>query len=78
MAAAGFAAVQNASNVQVLHAAERALAPHLGLACDPGGGHTRSMDFFRARIASIAANRGGASVVANNNRNNASHPRAGD
>ena len=36
------------------------------------------MSCLRARIASIAANRGGASVVANNNRNNASHPRAGD
>jgi hypothetical protein len=36
------------------------------------------MSSLRARIASIAAHRGGASVVANNNRNNASHPRAGD
>jgi L-serine dehydratase len=34
MAAAGFAAVHNASNAQVLYAAERALEPHLGLECD--------------------------------------------
>jgi hypothetical protein len=36
------------------------------------------MSCLRARIASIAVKRGSASVVANNNRNNASHPRAGD
>jgi len=36
------------------------------------------MSCLRARIASIAAKRGGAPVVANNNRNNASHLRAGD
>ncbi|MFO1323883.1 MAG: L-serine ammonia-lyase [Burkholderiales bacterium] len=37
MAAAGLASVHNGSNAQVLHAAERALEPHLGLACDPAG-----------------------------------------
>lgn len=34
MAAAGFAAVNDGSCLQVLHAAERALEPHLGLPCD--------------------------------------------
>ena len=38
MAAAGYAAVNNASNTQILCAAERAFEPHLGLACDPLGG----------------------------------------
>ncbi len=38
MAAAGYAAVNNGSNTQILYAAERALEPHLGLACDPVGG----------------------------------------
>ncbi len=38
MAAAGFACVLGGSNVQILFAAERALAPHLGLACDPPAG----------------------------------------
>ncbi len=38
MAAAGLAAVNNASNSQVLFAAERALDPYKGLTCDPVGG----------------------------------------
>ncbi len=38
MAAAGYASVGNGSNAQVLFAAERALEPHLGLACDPSDG----------------------------------------
>jgi L-serine dehydratase len=37
MAAAGYAAVLNGSNAQILYAAKRALEPHLGLACDPEG-----------------------------------------
>jgi L-serine dehydratase len=37
MAAAGFAAVLGGTNEQVLLAAELALEPHLGLACDPEG-----------------------------------------
>jgi L-serine dehydratase len=41
MAAAGYAAVQGASNRQVLRAAELALEPHLGLACDPVGGRVQ-------------------------------------
>jgi L-serine dehydratase len=38
MAAAGLAAVNNASNSQLLFAAERALDPYKGLTCDPVGG----------------------------------------
>ncbi|MEO8484777.1 MAG: L-serine ammonia-lyase, iron-sulfur-dependent, subunit alpha [Betaproteobacteria bacterium] len=42
MAAAGLAATSGATPVQVLHAAELALEPHLGLACDPVGGRVES------------------------------------
>jgi L-serine dehydratase len=38
MAAAGLAAVNNASNSQLLFAMERALEPFLGMACDPVAG----------------------------------------
>ncbi len=38
MAAAGLAAVNNASNSQVLFAMERGLEPFMGMACDPVGG----------------------------------------
>ncbi len=38
MAAAGLAAVNNASNSQVLFAAERGLEPFMGMTCDPDGG----------------------------------------
>lgn len=37
MAAAGYTAVHDGTNAQVLLAAELALEPHLGLACDPDG-----------------------------------------
>ena len=37
MAAAGYAAVLGGTNEHVLLAAELALEPHLGLACDPEG-----------------------------------------
>ena len=37
MAAAGYAAAHDGANAQVLLAAELALEPHLGLACDPDG-----------------------------------------
>jgi L-serine dehydratase len=37
MAAAGYAATQGGTNEHVLMAAELALEPHLGLACDPEG-----------------------------------------
>ncbi len=38
MAAAGLAAVNNASNSQILFAMERGLEPFMGMACDPVGG----------------------------------------
>jgi L-serine dehydratase len=38
MAAAGLAAVNSASNSQMLFAAERGLEPFIGMACDPVGG----------------------------------------
>jgi len=38
MAAAGYAAAQGGTNEHVVMAAELALEPHLGLACDPEGG----------------------------------------
>lgn len=55
MAAAGFAAVQGASNAQVLYAAERALAPHLGLACDPAGGRIEHPCIERNALAAARA-----------------------
>jgi len=54
MAAAGLAAVNNASNSQLLFAAERALDPYKGLTCDPVGG--RVQDPCIGRNASAAAN----------------------
>ena len=53
MAAAGLAAVHSASNRQVLHAAERALEPFVGLTCDPVGGLVQ--DPCIARNAAAAA-----------------------
>jgi len=53
MAAAGFAAVNNASNTQILYAAERAFEPHLGLTCDPAAG--RMQDPCIERNAKAAA-----------------------
>lgn len=62
MAAAGYAAVMNGSNAQVLYAAERALEPHLGLACDPEGGRIQdpciarnALGAQRAHDAAVAA-----------------------
>jgi L-serine dehydratase len=55
MAAAGYASVGNGSNAQVLFAAERALEPHLGLACDPSGGRIETPCIARnARAAAHA------------------------
>jgi L-serine dehydratase len=53
MAAAGLAAVNSASNRQTLYAAERALEPFMGLACDPQGGLVQ--DPCIARNAAAAA-----------------------
>lgn len=55
MAAAGLAAVMNGSNVQVIHAAERALEPHLGLACDPAGGRIEQPCIERNALAARRA-----------------------
>ncbi len=55
MAAAGLAAVNDASCEQVLFAAERALEPHLGLACDLVSGHIDDPCIARgARAAALA------------------------
>jgi L-serine dehydratase len=53
MAAAGLAAVNSASNRQMLYAAERALEPFMGLVCDPQGGLVQ--DPCIARNAAAAA-----------------------
>jgi len=53
MAAAGLAAVNSASNRQLLYAAERALEPFVGLTCDPIGGLVQ--DPCIARNAAAAA-----------------------
>jgi len=55
MAAAGYATVLGASNAQILHAAERALEPHLGLACDPAGGRIQDPCIERNAVASVKA-----------------------
>ncbi|MCC7326219.1 MAG: L-serine ammonia-lyase [Burkholderiales bacterium] len=55
MAAAGLASVHNGSNAQVLHAAEHALAPHLGLSCDPRGGRIEDPCIGRNAIAAARA-----------------------
>ncbi len=55
MAAAGYASVLGGSNEQVLYAAERALAPHLGLACDPDGGRIEDPCIERNSLAAKRA-----------------------
>jgi L-serine dehydratase len=55
MAAAGYATVLGASNAQILHAAERALEPHLGLACDPAGGRIQDPCIERNALAATRA-----------------------
>jgi L-serine dehydratase len=55
MAAAGYAAVLGASNAQMLHAAELALAPHLGQACDPEGGRIQQPCIGRNAAAAAHA-----------------------
>lgn len=63
MAAAGYAAVHNASNAQILYAAERALEPHLGLACDLANGRIETPCIERgAQAASRAFNAASAAV----------------
>jgi L-serine dehydratase len=55
MAAAGYATVLDGSNAQILHAAERALEPHLGLACDPAGGRIEDPCIERNAMAATCA-----------------------
>ena len=55
MAAAGYATVLGGSNAQVLHAAELALEPHLGLACDPAGGRIEDPCIERNAMAATCA-----------------------
>lgn len=55
MAAAGFAAVHDGSNAQILYAAERALEPHLGLACDLAGGRIEDPCIERGAKAATRA-----------------------
>ena len=55
MAAAGYAAVLNGSNAQILFAAERALAPHLGLSCNPIGGRIEDPCIERNAMAATRA-----------------------
>jgi len=62
MAAAGLAAVNGASNRQLLHAAERALEPFVGMTCDPAGGLVQ--DPCIARNAAAAAHAVGAARFA--------------
>ncbi|MBS0319955.1 MAG: L-serine ammonia-lyase, iron-sulfur-dependent, subunit alpha [Proteobacteria bacterium] len=55
MAAAGYAALLGATNAQVLLAAELALAPHLGQACDPTDGRTQKPCIARNAAAAAQA-----------------------
>ncbi len=55
MAAAGCAAVMGATPAQALHAAELALEPHRGLACDPAGGRIESPCIERNGLAAARA-----------------------
>ena len=55
MAAAGFAAVMGGTNAQLLLAAELALEPHLGLACDPDGARIQQPCIERNATAAARA-----------------------
>jgi L-serine dehydratase len=55
MAAAGYAAVHNASNAQVLFAAEQALEPHRGLECDLVKGRVEDPCIERGAMAAARA-----------------------
>jgi L-serine dehydratase len=55
MAAAGYASSQGATPAQALHAAELALEPHLGLACDPVAGRIESPCIERNGLAAARA-----------------------
>ena len=55
MAAAGYAAVHDASNAQILFAAEKALEPHWGLACDLTSGRVEDPCIERGALAAARA-----------------------
>ncbi len=55
MAAAGLAAALGGSNAQILHAAEHALEPHLGLACDPSAARIEQPCIERNALAARRA-----------------------
>lgn len=55
MAAAGYASALGASNAQVVHAAELALRPHLGLTCDPAAGRIEDPCIERNALAASRA-----------------------
>ena len=63
MAAAGLASSIGATPSQVLHAAELALEPHLGLACDPAGGRIESPCIERNGLAAARACAAAATAV---------------
>ncbi len=63
MAAAGYAAVHNASNSQILFAAERALEPHLGLDCDLVNGRVEDPCIERGAMAATRAYSAAVSAV---------------
>jgi L-serine dehydratase len=71
MAAAGYAAVLGGSNGQVLYAAELALAPHLGQACDPDGGRIQQPCIARNAAAAAHAHASAQAALARQ------HPRNG-
>ena len=71
MAAAGYAAVHNASNAQILHAAERALEPHLGLGCDLASGRVEDPCIERGAMAASRAYNAAVNAV------RSPHPRVG-
>lgn len=63
MAAAGYAAVHNASNAQVLYAAERALEAHRGLECDLVNGRVEDPCIERGAMAAARAYSAAVSAV---------------
>lgn len=64
MAAAGYASVMGATNAQMLHAAELALAPHLGLICDPEDGRIQQPCIGRNAAAAAHAHSSARSALA--------------
>ena len=63
MAAAGYAAVHNASNAQILYAAERALESHRGLDCDLVSGRVEDPCIERGAMAAARAYSAAVSAV---------------